>query len=209
MDSLESIELRWFYRGSLPDEIANWFDTLGEPLVAAEPRSDFYLQSSSPDLGVKIRQGNLEVKHLQQQFGKIEVASFGESSVEQWSKWICTNRTARSPAAGKQGWIQVDKLRQQRLYQVEFIDPIQLTPIGMPSKNAAAIELTTLQLRGQTWWTIACEYLGNNISIDRQFVPLVHCLLRKYPLSISTPSIACGYPQWLMINTEGLSSSTD
>jgi hypothetical protein len=209
MDSFESIELRWFYSGSLPDEIANWFDTLlGEPLAAADARSDFYLQSSSPDVGVKIRQGNLEIKHLQQQFGKIEIDRFGQSQVEQWSKWICHDRSA-SPTAGKQGWIQVDKVRQQRLYQVEFSDPIQLIPIGTPSKNAAAIELTTLQLRGQTWWTIACEYLGDNISIDRQFLPLVRCLIHKYPLSISIPSVAGGYPQWLMTNTDRLSSSTD
>jgi hypothetical protein len=209
MNGTQTIEVRWFYPGSLPDEIRNWFDTLGAAQSPADARSDFYLQSSSPDLGVKIRQGNLEVKHLQQQFGKIEVERLGEGKVEQWSKWICDDRAAHPPQVGEQGWIQVDKIRQQRFYRVEFIDSIQLIPIDTPMQDAAAIEITDLRLRGESWWTIACEYLGNNISIDRQFSPLVCSLLLKYPLSISTHSISCGYPQWLSENERDLSISTD
>jgi hypothetical protein len=209
MNGFESIELRWFYRGILPDEIANWFDPLGETRLALDSRSDFYLQSSSLDVGVKIRQGNLELKHRQQQFGKIELDGFGESQVEQWSKWICVDRSAHSLAAEKQGWIRVDKVRQQRLYRVTFVDPIQLTPSDIPRENAVAIEITDLQLRGQSWWTIACEYLGHNISIDRQFLPLVQLLLIDFPFSIATPSMSCGYPQWLCARTDNLSSSTD
>jgi hypothetical protein len=207
MNGTQTIEVRWFYSGSLPDEVINWFDALGENRAKPDARSDFYLQSNAPDLGVKLRQGNLEVKYRQQQLGNIEIEQFPESQVEQWSKWIC--QEVPSSGAEKQGWIQVDKIRYQRFYQVEFLDRIQLISIDTPRQNTAAIEITDLQLPGQFWWTIACEYLGNNISIDRQLLPLVRSLLLKYPLSMSTPSISCSYPQWLSENNENLSISTD
>jgi hypothetical protein len=209
MNGTQSIELRWFYRGDLPEEIANWFNTLGANDTDADVRTDVYLESGSPEVGIKIRQGNLEVKHLQQQFDKIDIDGFNESNVEQWSKWICHDRAAHAPATGKQGWIQVDKVRQQRFYRVEFGDPLKLVPISTPRKNATAIELTTLQLHGRAWWTLACEYLGNNISIDRQFLPIVQALLVSYPGTIATPSISGGYPQWLMAIDRNLSIYTD
>jgi hypothetical protein len=207
MNGTQTIEVRWFYHGSLPDEAIDWFKTLGENPSQPDARTDVYFQSSSPDLGVKLRQGNLEVKYRQQQLGNIQIERFPESQVEQWSKWICDG--VPSSSAEKQGWIQVDKVRYQRFYQVEFLDRIQLIPIDTPRQNAAAIEITDLQLRGQSWWTIACEYLGNNISIDRQFSPLVRSLLLNHPLSTFTPSISGGYPQWLSENDRYLSISTD
>jgi hypothetical protein len=207
MNGIQTLEVRWFYPGSLPDEVINWFNTPSENRRQPDTRTDVYLQSSAPELGVKLRQGNLEVKYRQQQLGQIEIDRFSESQVEQWSKWICDG--VPSSGAKKQGWIPVDKVRYQRFYQVEFLDVIQLAQIDTPRQNAAAIEITELQLRGQFWWTIACEYLGNNISIDRHFSPLVRNLLLNYPLSISTPSISGGYPQWLSEQNKNLSNSTD
>lgn len=206
MNGTQTLEVRWFYPGSLPVAVTNWFDTLGKNPSNPDTRTDVYLQSSSPDLGVKLRQGNLEVKYRQQQLGNIQIDRFPEGHVEQWSKWICNE--VPSSEAGKQGWIQVDKVRYQRFYRVEFLDRIQLISIDTPRQNAAAIEITDLQLRGQSWWSIACEYLGNNISIDREFLPLVHSLLLNSPLSTSTP-ISGGYPQWLIENNRDLSISTD
>jgi hypothetical protein len=225
MDSFHTIEVRWFYRGILPDEIVSWFNTLGKPLGKPDARSDFYLQSIAADLGVKLRQGNLEVKYRQQQLEAIEWAAnlaegssdrdrqlyqlFASSKVEYWTKWICNDRAVPSSGTGTQGWIQVDKVRSQRLYRVEFDESIESIEIDTPRSDAAAIELTQLHLLEQDWWTIACEYLGNNISIDRQFIPLVKSLLIAYPASTTTPLVCCGYPQWLSTISANFSSSTD
>jgi hypothetical protein len=205
---IKTIEARWFYTGILPDEVLKWFNTLGDPLAAPDSRADFYLQSSSPEIGLKIRQGNLEVKHRQQQLGTIDLDKFGSTQIEQWTKWICNDRAAHPPEFGKQGWIQVDKVRYQRFYQVEFEETIELTSIATPRKNAAAIEITQLHLR-QPWWTIACEYLGDNISIDRQFLPLIRSLVYSYPYLTSAPIISSGYPEWLTIATKNFSGFTE
>jgi hypothetical protein len=200
VDNFQTIEVRWFYPGVLPDEIRQWFNTLGEPLEKIDTRSDVYLQSQSPDVGVKLRQGNLEVKYRQQDLGTIAIDGLEHSQVEQWSKWICIDESSGlTPAniAGKPGWLQVDKIRDRRLYRVDFAETITLKQIATPTADIAAIELTQLQLHQQIWWTIACEYFGNNISIDR-FSALVTSLCAEFPTSISTIPISCGYPQWLI-----------
>jgi hypothetical protein len=208
VDNFKTIEVRWFYPGALPAEFLAWF----KPLATADSRTDVYLQSSSPDMGLKLRQGNLEVKYRQAKLGTIEVEKFGTAQVEQWSKWICIDDSASltpEQIANQPGWIKVAKVRHQRLYQGEFGDEIQLKPISIPQAGAAAIEVTQLQLDDRIWWTIACEYLGDNIDLERQFSPLVKSLLSACPLPLSTPAISCGYPEWLNRNNRDHRISTD
>jgi hypothetical protein len=220
MDNFKTIELRWFYPGVLPHELLVWFDTLGEPLAKPDRRTDVYLQSNSPDMGIKLRQGNLEVKYRQAQLGAISIDGFNPSQVEKWSKWICVDDLSGLTSeniANKPGWSEVDKIRYQRLYQVQFSgypdiigsqamlqeqprQHLQLRPITQPQDGAAAIEITQLWINKQPWWTIACEYLGDNIDLDLQFSPLVNLLLSIYPCPASGQSISCGYPQWLLNN---------
>jgi hypothetical protein len=201
VDNFQTIEVRWFYRGELPAEIAKWFGRLGTQLEKIDTRSDFYLQSSSPDVGVKLRHGNLEVKYRQQHLGTISVDGLNDGCIERWSKWICIDeKSGLTPTkiADLPGWLKVDKIRDRRLYAIKFGDEVQLTQIATPSAAIASIELTQLQLTDRHWWTISCEYFGDNIDLDRQFIPLVRSLRFGYPPSPSYPSISCGYPQWLM-----------
>ena len=207
MNGTQTIEVRWFYRGNIPEEVVTWFEAIGTP-PQPDSRSDLYLQPSSSDLGIKIRQGNLEVKYCQQQLGTIAIAGGGDGRVQQWTKWICHDPSLELVGGEKQAWIEVAKIRHQRLYLVEFGEPIRLTPIPTPCQNAAAIEVTQLQLQGQPWWTIACEYLGNNISVEGQFLALVRSLLLGYPGAESAPVPGDGYPQWLQTNSSNLSNFT-
>ncbi len=199
MNNFKTIEVRWFYPGVIPADLLTWWDTFGEPVVTNN-RTDVYLQSSSSDLGIKLRQGNLEVKYRQARLGTMEIDKMGSSQVEQWLKWICVDDSSGlTPAqfADQSGWIKVVKSRSQRMFQVEFTDKIQLRSIVKPQAGAAAIEITQLQVQQQIWWTIACEYLGDKLDLDRQFLPLVNSLLSSDPILNLGRSISCGYPQWL------------
>lgn len=212
MDNFKTIEVRWFYPGVLPDQLFAWFNSPTEVLAPADCRTDVYLQSSSPDMGVKLRQGNLEVKYRQEKLGEIEIKGDNIGQVEQWSKWICIDDTAKftpENIADRSGWVKVAKIRYQRLYQVEFTDQIKLTSISQPTDGAAAIELTQLQVNGQNWWTVACEYLGSRIDLKSRFNPLVQLLLSDYPLPTSNLSISCGYPEWLNSHPLHIGVSTD
>jgi hypothetical protein len=98
--------------------------------------------------------------------------------------------------ADKSGWLKVDKIRDRRLFRVEFGERIELIQVITPTASIASIELTQLQVLGQNWWTLACEYFGNDLEIDRQFLPLVSKLLAGSGIASTTPQISCGYPQW-------------
>ncbi len=202
MDNFQTIELRWFYRGTIPAEMGKWFQALGTPLEPIDTRSDLYLQSRSPDIGLKLRQGNLEVKYRQQESGNLTIEGVSESRAERWSKCICGDRESGltpTSIASKPGWIKVDKIRDRRLYRVDFEPEIVLTQIATPTAGIAAIELTQLQVATQNWWTLACEYFGSDLDLDRQFLLLVRALRSGIPdLQIGAP-ISCGYPQWLSI----------
>jgi hypothetical protein len=110
VDNFQTIEVRWFYPGILPDEVRQWFNHLGEQLEKIDTRSDVYLQSHAPDIGVKLRQGNLEVKYRQQNLGTIAIEGMENSQVEQWSKWICVDRSSGitpTNTVSKPGWLKV------------------------------------------------------------------------------------------------------
>ncbi len=199
MDNFQTIEVRWFYRGEVPAPIGKWFETVGRRLEDIDRRSDIYLRSSSPDVGVKLRQGNLEIKYRQAEIGLFAIDGLADSRVERWSKWICADdRGELTPTqlADKPGWLKVDKIRDRRLFRVEFGDRVKLTQIATPTADIASIELTQLQVLGQDWWTLACEYFGTDLEIDGQFLQLVSNLLAESELAKIEPQISCGYPQW-------------
>src|SRR2546427_2690824 len=57
-------EVRWFFEGQVPDEIEQWFCRSNLALKAA-PREDHYLLFPAVlGLGLKMREGRLEVKSL-------------------------------------------------------------------------------------------------------------------------------------------------
>jgi hypothetical protein len=198
-----TIELRWFYPGELPSEIHQWFTELDPLPKDPDRRADIYLQPVTTDVGVKLRQGNLELKYRQSDLGSLQIGDYPIGKVELWSKWLCTDSTPDrlTPAriADRDGWLKVEKVRYQRLYRVAFDDRgCHLTPIPTPEDGAAAIEVTQLKLVERVSWTIACEYLGDNLPLDREFKLLVAALLNTCPLpSVGTP-ISCGYPEWLL-----------
>jgi hypothetical protein len=200
MDNFQTIEVRWFYRGEIPIQIRRWFGKVGLQLEKTDSRSDIYLQSSSPDVGVKLRQNNLEVKYRQAEIGRFAIDGLVDSRVECWSKWICVDERGQltpTQFAAKSGWLKVDKQRDRRLFQVDFDEHrIELIQVITPTANIASIELTQLQVLGQTWWTVACEYFGSGVDIERQFLPLVSQLLTGSELANMSPQMSCGYPQW-------------
>jgi hypothetical protein len=206
-----TIELRWFYPHELPATVLNWFEGLGAPLKSADSRTDTYLQPVTVDVGVKLRQGNLELKYRQQDLGSWQIGEAPIGKVELWSKWICADdvpdRLTPAQIDRRQGWVRVEKVRYQRFYQVEVDGHnFHLTPIASAQAGAAAIEVTKLKVRDRTEpnlstresWTLGCEYLGDNLAIEPQFIGLVTSLLKNCPLPRSAVSVSCGYPEWLL-----------
>ena len=97
---LTTAELRWFARGSLPAEIEHWFeqDQLGDHLAPAEEREDVYLYLPGCDyLGIKMRQGRLEIKWRKAELGVVGFEDRVEGKAEKWVKWTYRGAKLQQP----------------------------------------------------------------------------------------------------------------
>ena len=82
-----TVEVRWFFNAGIPKEIQYWFDQVNS-LPAAQPvRTDHYLQQEeNTGLGVKLREGRIEIKQRLQEFGQASFGSNVVGTIEGWSK---------------------------------------------------------------------------------------------------------------------------
>ena len=116
-------ELRWFNLGPLPQAIAAWFahPKLGQYQQPPTHREDNYLYLPNQDhVGIKTRQGQLEIKLRQAQLEKLPLGVCGWGWAEQWIKWRGENQSEEKlPDPVSEGiWLKVEKTRSQRQYQL-------------------------------------------------------------------------------------------
>ena len=184
---ITTIELRWFYRNTIPAEIENWFqqDCPGEEMGTPEKREDIYLHSECEFLGIKLRQGKLEIKWRKAELGTLRFADRLEGRAEKWSKWICEDPTEESFAPTvvmqKRLWLSIEKVRSQRYYE------------------GCSVELTQLKVKGNAWWSLAFEALDERISTIDDFQAVASKVLKTYPNSQLQVEDSFAYPRWLYL----------
>jgi hypothetical protein len=126
-----SAEIRWFGEGDVPREIDRWFRAV-EP-EAQQPRTDLY-RPGNPEMGIKKRGGGagVEVKGLVSELSPVALPG----RAQLWCKWSTDGLDfSDGITVEKQRW-----LRQ------------------LPGCN---LELTTLVVGGQRWWTVGFEAFGD------------------------------------------------
>lgn len=159
---LTSAELRWFKRGALPQEIAQWFQQAG--VAPPEEREDVYLYVPENDyMGLKLRQGRLEIKWRKAQLGILRFGDAVEGKAEKWGKWLCEDPSQESfqlqDITGT--WVRVKKKRFQRRYQV-FGALIKAVGVNESIDQGCNVELTQLRINNNDWWSIAFEAFGKD-----------------------------------------------
>ncbi|MBL7164240.1 MAG: hypothetical protein ISS57_16725, partial [Anaerolineales bacterium] len=143
-----TVEVRWFYRGAIPGDIQTWFDQIAKEYIVQPARLDTYLlQSNNTDLGIKLRQGRIEIKQRFQQHGDIDFHKHVSGVVEGWRKWsflIAREQTSYfSPAILGDTWLGVKKTRS--LYTFQITDSrVKSVPIPDYSAGGCNLELTRI-----------------------------------------------------------------
>lgn len=202
-----TLEVRWFLRGMPPAVVQRWFrlECPGKMLEKTEVRKDWYACQQSDyfdllkrfsshvlnreEINLKLRQGNLELKLRQQNFGTYGFGHLKQShtctgKVEQWCK--LNEQKLRDFALtidslGKIGWIGIEKEREQKIDR------------GVKS------ELTWLKIDGDRWWTVAFEMTQDR---DRQrdscFKEVVENACQTYYGPKLSASNSYGYSHWLL-----------
>ena len=197
-------ELRWFNRGTLPEEISHWFeqDCLGEQLKPPEEREDVYLYSPECEyLGIKLRQGRLEIKWRKAELGVVRFGDGVEGKVEKWGKWLCEDPTESFQLAdvvGKKAWVGVKKVRSQRQYQV-FPGTVTAVPINESIEQGCTVELTQLSINGNAWWSLAFEAFGENATLMDNLQAVASWVFKTYRGSKLQAEDSYAYPSWLSV----------
>jgi hypothetical protein len=198
-----SMEVRWFYQGTIPAEVAEWFHSGTSRPEEQPPRVDYYLCLKKIDgLGIKLREGRMEVKRRQRQHGILHFHERAAGLVEHWRKWGFGLSTGGGELAHSllptSCWLGVQKERQLRKYRVTGDDRLVPVPIGEYPERGCSVELSTLRVEGQDWWSLCFEAFGDESLLRQALLLVVEQVLARervpFPLDAKA---SYGYPGWL------------
>ncbi|WP_336516644.1 hypothetical protein [Pollutibacter soli] len=194
-----SSEMRWF--ATFCDlKIVDWFAIHGFDIDAVEPRTDYYLVTNlKEDLGIKLREGNIELKQRRSRSAAVNVTENVAGYIEEWEKWSfnigSTDTESKSILYNdSRQWVPLGKKR----IQVKADEDGRLTQI----KNAndvpefgCLMEYTRLDFRGKIFYSFAAEVLGEGSpGLQDTFMAGI---LKKFSL---LQEDSYGYPAFLLRN---------
>ena len=191
-------EVRWFAPGKIPLPVQTWFKDFGKRVVQP-PRTDDYLLGVSATLGIKTREGSLEVKQRTAERGDYTFHPRLTGRVESWVKWSFPLATSGLPMnLDVAHWVAVHKARQLLLYTFSEDGEIKLNPPGEYPTPFAGLELTEVQLaEKETWWTIGLELNGPPETGHTNLLRLAEHVLNSPPDELMHAQ-SLSYPAWLI-----------
>lgn len=199
-----TMEVRWFLPGQIPTEVYQWFETCPVAPSQPETRQDWYLyQPESDTLGIKLRQGSLEIKKRMLDRGIHTLLAGVTGRVEKWVKWSFRVHESEQTLAtlGAEGyWVGVQKTRQQRWYDVtdrQEVRPIAPNPqIKQEIKQGCTLEVTQVSIDNQLWFSLGLEAFG---AADPEEIlhRVAQQALAGTRFTFLTAERSFGYPCWL------------
>ena len=189
MQTLLTLEVRWFEPGKIPDNVEQWFTTAcpGELSGAAEEREDQYFYTPGCEaLNLKLRRGKLELKWRQTEMGiySFDVKNW-RGRVERWLKWSyqesIPDRLIQALGTGDQPVVTIGKKRWQRHH------------LGVEC------ELTQLRFdRSKFWWSLGFEMEETQTRGKNHFQQVVSQVIKTYPETAFNTAHSHAYPSWLL-----------
>jgi hypothetical protein len=196
---LITCEMRWFLEGPLPEEALRWFDQGPQPAARAW-REDRYALPGIADMGIKQREGRLEIKGRTAKLGAHAIAPEIEGNAERWCKW---SYDVASIAAGLRGCLEgnetivVGKGRMQRHFLLEPGGPAQEAAQRDLARRGFSVELTRIRLpSGEDHWSLGIEAAPDDPALLADLLRALGDVLRGFPLALPRTR-SRSYPQWL------------
>ena len=199
-----TLEVRWFFQGTIPSQVQEWFQLGEREHAAALPRVDFYLRLSDVDtLGIKLRGEQIELKQRFSEYGAVCFHERVSGRVEGWRKW--SFRLAESglhltrPPMPASAWMGVRKIRRLRKYQRLNNDRVVAISTLQRPDQGCALELTHIDIAGQEWWSMGFEAFGGEDTLyENLLLVATHVLAAHEPPTLDVEA-SCSYPHWLKI----------
>lgn len=200
--ALHPVEVRWFYEGTIPPEILAWFQRGGQGPEEPSCRVDYYLRLPDRDsLGIKLREGRLEIKQRCHQYGVVRLHERVTGRVEHWRKWSFELAQAdgglASLAVPASAWIEVRKERRLRTYRPTRREEVVAVRAGSRPGRGCDWELTTVRTGGKVWWSVCFEAFGGGSALRETLLVVTRHVLGGGAPRAFDAAHSCGYPGWL------------
>lgn len=199
---LSTIELRWFFEGEPDSAVLRWFNRGQEVDWTTLPgRTDDYLAMPGVlDLGVKLREGRVEIKGCWEELGAQELSKGVVGVPERWVKWSYgreeTEGLASALETASLPQVSVQKQRLQRQFALPIGQAPREVPLYSPVDRVAFAELARVVVDEATHWSLGLEASPDDSLMPEQLTALAERLLGDVPVSLDE-SAARGYPAWL------------
>ncbi len=207
---LPTVEIRWFFRGIIPGGVQAWFNQIDanftQPTIQPARTDVYLLEPGNSSLGIKLREGRIELKQRLREYGPFEFNQGMRGNVEGWRKWSFSISLGQShhQAIGEYGnsWMDVKKERALFCFQV-MGGEITSTQIPEFSRGGCNLELTQIHVARKPWWSVGLEAFGDEESNLDRLVIVAKNIFAKTPTHNFSSQSSFGYPQWLNSRSSG------
>ena len=208
-------EIRWFYRDGPRSDVDRWFSNFATTVTEPARVDSYILLPRCKTAGVKIRQGNIEVKAQTQSAALVEYTDRVSGYRDAWVKW---SRPAADPdalfAAPRipERWAYVQKARQLRLLSLESEAPEEIVPGSRHLLAGCQAETTDLRVvvgntdvepaaidweQADRWWSISLEAFGPPDDVGELLSRAAsHWFGQGFPATLLAED-SMSYPEWL------------
>jgi hypothetical protein len=213
---LASHEVRWFFEGTADDhrDLKRWFETtdpvmkdrgVGTPTWKGrlDDQPDVYLLiPGSQDMGIKWREGGLQIKGRVASLGTQQLARH-HGRVERWVKWSYTGVPEgyrRLFAAESDPSLQTRSVRKTRALRRLRLDTMTGVAREVDANTfvdrGLGCELTDLEVSGRAFCSLAFEAFPDDSAMHEAFAGTVSMFLEGLTMELDAAR-SMSYPAWL------------
>ncbi len=160
----KSKEIRWFHEEPKKG-ILNWFAEKGKAFENTDSRTDFYLPvKNEKGIGIKLREGNIEVKHRISEPKQEKLSQRAEGFFERYLKWSFDSSQEDSLSREiikqqKYNWVEVKKERMGFKLKEKNGEP-EIVDMETYLEYGCQLEYTRISIQRNTWYSFALEWFG-------------------------------------------------
>jgi hypothetical protein len=208
---ISSHEVRWFLNGGIEQHPAlrHWVED-GAPnpkwigRLGGKPDA-YMIIPESADMGIKWREGQLQIKGLESSLGTQKFTGHYEGKVERWVKWSYEGKrieTAFTPwftnVNATPRIVEIHKTRRLRKVRMNPFTPtmIEVDPDTFIDRGGS-LEVTDLRVGGNEYSSVAFEAFPNDSGMHSDFTAFVNFFLGKLHGVELTEFNSMSYPAWL------------
>jgi len=208
-----SAEVRWFFKNQTEFAvIEKWFNARNLYFAGNWERADIYLQQPGlHNLGVKIREGKVEVKVLLADRGVLPLPNGQSGLVNDWGKYsfglqesdeenknLLQQFSREQLGTGMELWVRVDKERLWQKFSVNLAEE-SITPVAQDSWPAegCGVELTKIKVNQQTFYTFGLEAFSKSRQEPANLELVLNKIIPEMPGASLRNSQSNSYPGFL------------